>query len=296
MASSYSTGQIVVVRPHRHQGVLSGLLGCVFGIFGIFTWGLIFVPLAAICSLVGLLRGIAGFSISGIGCSLLAAMLTAWGFVVSPSLWLLLGASILASHQPAVEQLPAPSPGIEIPRSAPTPADNQSRDYEIKAQLQAIIPRIHKFDGAADAFLQKVPPIEDRYRYITARMKQYLIRKQQLARISDPRVAVIRSQISVALSEASIATNQIYYQMQPARWNFQNYAVPLRQKVRQMDNMCDTLSSVVTASACEDFSPLGEIFERKFAAVSDSLTQLDQTYEIERAAQQKIIDVASRIP
>jgi hypothetical protein len=71
--------------------LLSGLLSCVFGILGIFTWGLIFVPLAAVCSLVGLLRGSAGLSISGIGCSLLGAVLTAWGFVVSPSLWLLPG-------------------------------------------------------------------------------------------------------------------------------------------------------------------------------------------------------------
>jgi hypothetical protein len=149
--SNYSTGQTVIVTPNRHQGAMSGLLGCVFGILGIFTWGLIFVPLAAICSLVGLLRGIAGFSISGIGCSLLAAVLTARGFVVSPSLWLLVGAGILASHQPAVEKSPAPSAGIETPRSAPTPpANNDSRDLEIVTQLQAIIPAILRFNGVAN--------------------------------------------------------------------------------------------------------------------------------------------------
>jgi hypothetical protein len=103
----------------RHQGVFSGLLGCVFGVLGIFTFGLIFVPLAAICSLVGLLRGLAGSSISGIGCSLLAAVLTAWGFVVSPSLWLLVGAGILASHHPVAEQSPGQSAGIETPRNTP---------------------------------------------------------------------------------------------------------------------------------------------------------------------------------
>jgi hypothetical protein len=92
----------------KHQGLLSGLLGCVFGILGILTFGLIFVPLAAICSLIGLLRGFAGLSISGIGCSLLAAVLTVWGFVVSPTLWLL-GAGLLAYHQAAVKQSPAQS-------------------------------------------------------------------------------------------------------------------------------------------------------------------------------------------
>jgi hypothetical protein len=166
--SSYSTRQTIIVQRSRHQGLLSGLLSCVFGILGIFTWGLIFVPLAAVCSLVGLLRGSAGLSISGIGCSLLGAVLTAWGFVVSPSLWLLLGVGILASHQPAVEQSLAPSAGIDTPRSAPTPPTNSDvQELAILAQLQQVIPRIDRFNGAADALIGKLPAIEDRYRAIT---------------------------------------------------------------------------------------------------------------------------------
>jgi hypothetical protein len=99
MRASYSAGQntVVIVRS-AHQGVLAGLFGCVFGLLGIFTWGLIFVPLSAICALVGSFRGIAGRSITGIGCSLLAGMLAVFGFVVSPSLWVLTGAALLAQH------------------------------------------------------------------------------------------------------------------------------------------------------------------------------------------------------
>ena len=294
--SNYSMGQTVVVSRNRHQGVLAGLLGCVFGVLGIFTWGLIFVPLAAICSLVGLLRGIAGFSISGIGCSLLAAVLTVWGFVVSPSLRLLLGAGILASHQTAIQRPPAPSAAIETPRSAPPSLNNDLRDIQIVTQVQAIIPAIQRFDGVADAFLDKLPPIEDRYRAITARMNQYLARKEQLAGISNPSVGVIRSQISVALSQASIATDQIYYQTQPARWNFQNNVVPLRQKAVLLEHMCDGLSSVEAASACDQLADLDETFKKEFDAVSDGLTRLEQTYQTERNMQQQIIDGSSRIP
>jgi hypothetical protein len=93
-------------RQTPNQGVLAGVLGCVLGVLGIFTWGIIFVPLAAICSLVGLIRGAGGLSIAGIGCSLLGGVLTVWGFVVSPSLWILLGAGILAIHQPVLPQVP----------------------------------------------------------------------------------------------------------------------------------------------------------------------------------------------
>ena len=67
---SVNTPATVIVRGPANHGVLAGLLGCVFGVLGIFTLGIIFVPLAALCSLVGLIRAAGGLSLSGIGCSL----------------------------------------------------------------------------------------------------------------------------------------------------------------------------------------------------------------------------------
>jgi hypothetical protein len=37
------------------KGVLAGLFGCVFGIIGIFAFAIVFVPLAGICAIVGLI-------------------------------------------------------------------------------------------------------------------------------------------------------------------------------------------------------------------------------------------------
>jgi hypothetical protein len=48
---------VVVVRT-GNPGLIAGIFGCVLGLLGLFTIGIIFVPLAAICSLVGLLRGL----------------------------------------------------------------------------------------------------------------------------------------------------------------------------------------------------------------------------------------------
>jgi len=111
------TGSTTVVLKHTvNQGVFAGLLGCIFGILGIFTFGLVFVPLAAICSLLGLIRGVAGFSISGIGCSLLASILTVWGFAFSPTLWVLVGAGILAQHKPPIVT-ETPPPAASAPTS-----------------------------------------------------------------------------------------------------------------------------------------------------------------------------------
>ena len=85
-----SDTRTIIIQRRGNPGLLAGILGCVFGLFGIFTIGVLFVPLAAICSLIGLLRGIGGMSGTGIGLSLLGIALTAAGFVFSPSLWFLL--------------------------------------------------------------------------------------------------------------------------------------------------------------------------------------------------------------
>jgi hypothetical protein len=81
-------GQTVVVRSR--PGILAGLLGCAFAVLGILTFGFVFVPLAAVCSFIGFVRGVGGLSVAGIGVSVLGCILTVVGFAVSPTLWVLL--------------------------------------------------------------------------------------------------------------------------------------------------------------------------------------------------------------
>lgn len=88
--------QTVIVRHSGSPGIVAGMLGCVLGILGIFTLGIIFVPLAALCSLMGLIRGAMGGSAAGIGVSILGAILAIWGAIVSPSIWLLLAVGAAA--------------------------------------------------------------------------------------------------------------------------------------------------------------------------------------------------------
>lgn len=85
------------------QGVVAGLLGCVFGTIGIFALGLLFVPLAALCAAVGLFRALSGRSMAGFGVSLLAGVVTVLAFITSPSLLLLSGglAAAMALSGPA---------------------------------------------------------------------------------------------------------------------------------------------------------------------------------------------------
>jgi len=65
------------------------IMGIVFGILGIFTIGIVFVPLAALCAVVALIGGgiVRGQSATGF-LAILAGILAGVGFAVSPTLWL----------------------------------------------------------------------------------------------------------------------------------------------------------------------------------------------------------------
>jgi hypothetical protein len=65
---------------------------------GIFTLGLIFVPLAILSSLLGLARGLVNQSAAGTGMSIVGLMLSAIGFFSSPSLLLLASGLLVASQ------------------------------------------------------------------------------------------------------------------------------------------------------------------------------------------------------
>jgi hypothetical protein len=90
---------------------LAGVFACLFGILGIFTLGLIFIPLAALCSVIGMLRGLVGRSISGFSISLMGAFLAFVGVVVSPSLWLIVAGFLVASQNHRATATPGDAAG-----------------------------------------------------------------------------------------------------------------------------------------------------------------------------------------
>ena len=92
-----SNSETVVIQYRGSPGLLAGIFGCIFAVLGILTFGIIFIPLAVLCSIAGLIRGILGASISGICVSIIGIFLSICGYIVSPSLWLLT-AGLALSH------------------------------------------------------------------------------------------------------------------------------------------------------------------------------------------------------
>ena len=77
----------VIAENRGHRGLTAGFWGCVLAVFGIlFSFGVVFVPVAGVCTLVGLVRGVSARDAISIGTSLLAACLCVVGFASSPVL------------------------------------------------------------------------------------------------------------------------------------------------------------------------------------------------------------------
>lgn len=91
--------RLIRAERRRNRGVIAGLLGCAFAVLGIVTLGIVFVPLAILCSLVGFVRAAGALSASGIAMSLLGCILSGIGAILSPSLLLLVGI-MYATSQP----------------------------------------------------------------------------------------------------------------------------------------------------------------------------------------------------
>lgn len=117
----------VVYVYRSNAGLTTGMLSVLFGILGIFTFGIIFVPLAALFSCfgfiggLGLFRGFTDMSGTAMLASVVGGFLAWIGFLASPSLWLILGVAALMKAGSGVPSQPiarAPTngaPAIEAP-------------------------------------------------------------------------------------------------------------------------------------------------------------------------------------
>lgn len=75
----------VVYRDRSSPGATMGILGSVFALLGAFTIGLLFLPFAALFSLLSLLRSISSPNALGLCMALVSILLTFVGFAMSPA-------------------------------------------------------------------------------------------------------------------------------------------------------------------------------------------------------------------
>lgn len=77
--------EVLYVKTNN-AGSTAGIVACVFAALGIVTFSVVFVPLAAIIAVFGLVGAILQMNVSGIGFNLFAWLLILVGIVTSPVL------------------------------------------------------------------------------------------------------------------------------------------------------------------------------------------------------------------
>ena len=186
-------------------------------------------------------------------------------------------------------------------------AQSQQRTFQAQAnfvaQVDQLIRRMAQFDSDADVHLGRFPGAEKSYEGITARVGEYVARERQLA--GNPNAAVVRGQLSVAANQASIQTDQMHYQGESLQSSLETNVKPMADQATAFEQQCHAVSQnsgkLTPAevrnvnAACDRLASAVTPFRQKFSAMSDGLAHLEQVYQREHDAQQRLIQESERL-
>lgn len=283
---SVAQPQTIIVQHRGRPGSLAGIMACIFALLGIFVSGIPFVPLAAVCSVLGLWRGIAGNSPGGIGTSLVGGFLAIIGFATSPTLWLLTGALYLAHEHDAASAPPSP---------ASLRAQQAERDRNFATNEGRLLVRMQNFERVAEPNIAAWPAYRAHMQAITAKMGDYLKRDRALS--GNPNASVARNRLYVTIMQGTVATDQLRVRVLPLKSQFDGRAVPLMQSVTGMEGNCREMlqSNGITnvrKRVCNNFLNALPAFKQDFRSLQSRLAEYDALDRRTKDEQQRIVDAA----
>lgn len=241
-----------------------------------------------------------GLSVVTLSGSLDGNRLTLTGGQPSP---MVLVRADISDYQKQVNALNTQSQGILTANAAARTRQRTAQTQQnFVSEIARLVARMRQLDSEADVHLDRFPGAEDRYRAITSKMGEYLDKERQLARRPDAGVA--RSQIVVAMNQASIATDQLHNSATSLESSVQANVQPVAREVREFEQGChavvppgDLTPSQMAArdGACRSLFPVAETFRQKFDALVHGLAHLEQVYAQERKAQEGLLQTAQRL-
>lgn len=206
--------------------------------------------------------------------------------------------------QARVSELNARSQSIIHAKAA---AQSQLRTLEAQrrfvSEVDNLIGRMNQFDSQADVHLGRFPGAEKAYEGITAEVSAYVARERQLG--GNPNAAVARGQLSVAANQAALQTEQMHNQGEALQSALEGNVKPMAEQAAGFEQQCHAVSQnpgsltadevqSVTA-ACARLESAAPRFRAKFTAMSAGLSHLEQVYQQERSAQQRLIQESERL-
>lgn len=208
-----------------------------------------------------------------------------------------------ADYQAKVADLNARSKSVLHAKAV---AQAQQRTFQAQAdfvaQVGQLIGRMTRFDSEADSQLARFPGAEKSYSTITAKIDAYVARERQLA--GNPNTSVIRGQLSVAATQASLLTEQMHNQGESLESALEGNIKPLADQASAFEGKCHmvskssgnlTLAEIQNVNAACDRLTSAEVpFQQKYAAMSDGLAHLEQVYQRERNTQEGLLQESER--
>ncbi len=288
MTSASLPDSISLTVSHRFPaGLIAGLIGSLFGLIGIFAFPIVFSPLAIVCGVIGLVAAVIGRSGGGIGTSALAMVLAVLAAIKSPTVWLLLGAGILAANAGATAKPEAPAI-LSTAKAEQGATETMPSAPVTAAEIEIAIVWVEGFSRRAGPVLKWLPEVEARYRGISELMAADL---QRLPVISDP---VERSQVAVALSQRAVESDQLQAETEALR-NAIKVALAREQGPSLQTIEKCRAASAAAGDGCRRLAIVGKQLDTNLAALLASFERLEAVYRVERPRQEEIIRQADVI-
>jgi hypothetical protein len=200
--------------------------------------------------------------------------------------------------------------GPPVRPQAPPPRPNPEQAVERYAQMRAaqlanlrnLTERMSVFTTKADAMLPKFAPVEERYQYITERMRGALDRERLI--YGDGQAAVARSQISVAITQASIQAIQIHIGVQSSYRGFDFKAGQLERESMGAGQGCRGAHVATDAapipaafeewnSACLNFFGVDREYKQRASELRAAFAQIEEAWRTERQQQAEIVQASN---
>lgn len=190
--------------------------------------------------------------------------------------------------------------------SRPNPeqvAAEQARTRAMQlAKLRNLIEQMGVFTTRANAMLPKFAQVEQRYQYITERMRGALASERAI--YGDGQAAVARSQISVAITQASIQANQIHIDVQSSYRDFEFRTGQLEREATGASQGCRGAHIVTNTapipagfedsnSACLNFFDIDRQFQNHVSRLRAAFSQIETVWRTARQQQDEIVQASN---
>jgi len=261
-------------------GLVVALIGCAFGIIGVFAEPAVFGPLAVLCGLFSLAASVLGRSLSGAVTSILSVLLGLIGAAKSAALWILLGLGALmlsAPHNTSPASQPFAAHG-DIARQTATTSDPPLGDIERSMHWA------EDFNARSRSLLDTFPDYERRYRDAT---EQMTAEAEHMRTLADP---VERSQVGVAITQGGVMTDQTHVELETLR-NQVSVAVD-----RSRANMGAAVyachrnpASDPLTDGCTRLLAANDQMQGLLKQLADGFANLETVYQTERMKQSSLI-------